>query len=86
VILVFGDWPPDAYVFPNEADPTQPRWDSGARQAKIAGHANTRITEEYTIVQLRRQEELTRRIQQEKRAKAARRSLKVKVAKKEAAA
>jgi integrase len=103
---------PDAFVFPNEADPSQPRWDSGVRQAlkraakaegldfagfgphslrranitwrqevggssieasKIAGHANTRITEEYTIVQMRRQEELTRRIQ-DKRAKAARRS------------
>jgi integrase len=116
---------PDAFVFPNEADPSQPRWDSGVRQAlkraakaedldfpgfgphslrranitwrqevggssieasKIAGHANTRITEEYTIVQLRRQEELTRRIQ-DKRAKAARRSQNgLKVVKKEAAA
>ncbi len=41
--------------------------------SKIAGHANTKITEEYTIVQMKRQEELTRRIQ-DKRAKAARRS------------
>ncbi len=103
---------PDAFVFPNEADLKQPRWDSGVRQAlkraakaegldflgfgphslrranitwrqevggssieasKIAGHANTRITEEYTFVQMRRQEELTRRIQ-DKRAKAARRA------------
>jgi hypothetical protein len=24
---------PDALVFPNEADPSQPRWDSGVRQA-----------------------------------------------------
>jgi hypothetical protein len=30
---------------------------------QIAGHANARITEEYTVVQLRRQDELTRRIQ-----------------------
>jgi integrase len=123
---------PDAFVFPNEADQTQPRWDSGVRQAlkraaravkpegadetdlgldfpgfgphslrranitwrqevggsaieasKIAGHANTKITQEYTIVQLRRQEELTRRIQ-DKRAKAAKRSLHV--VKKETAA
>ena len=29
--------------------------------SKIAGHANTKITEEYTIVQLKRQNELTRR-------------------------
>jgi hypothetical protein len=38
--------------------------------SKIAGHANTKITEEYTIVQLKRQDELTRRIQG-RRAKAA---------------
>jgi integrase len=116
---------PDAFVFPHEGDPKQPRWDSGVRQAlkraakaegldfpgfgphslrranitwrqevggssieasKIAGHANTRITEEYTIVQMRRQEELTRRIQ-DKRAKAAKRSQKgLQVVKKEAAA
>ena len=99
---------PDAWVFPQEDDSTQPRWDSGIRQAlktaaalegvdfegfgphslrrsnitirqevggssieasRIAGHANTKITEEYTFVQLKRQEELTRRIQ-ERRAKA----------------
>ena len=35
--------------------------------AQIAGHANTRMTEEYTLVQLRRQEELTRRIQAKRR-------------------
>ncbi len=103
---------PEAWVFPQEADPTQPRWDSGVRQtlkraarkekldfsgfgphslrranitwrqevggssieaSKIAGHANTKITEEYTIVQLKRQGELTRRVQ-EKRAKAAKRA------------
>lgn len=46
---------------------------SAIEASKIAGHANTRITEEYTSVQLRRQEELTRRIQ-DKRAKAAKRS------------
>jgi hypothetical protein len=36
---------------------------SSIETSKIAGHANTKITEEYTIVQLKRQEELTRRIQ-----------------------
>jgi integrase len=116
---------PDAFVFPHEGDPRQPRWDSGVRQAlkraataegldfpgfgphslrranitwrqevggssieasKIAGHANTRITEEYTIVQMRRQEELTRRIQ-DKRAKAAKRNQQgLQVVKKDAAA
>lgn len=115
----------DAFVFPNEADPSQLRWDSGVRQAlkraataegldfpgfgprsrrranitrrqevsgsnfeasKIAGRADMRITEEYTIVQMRRQEELTRRIQ-DKRAKGAKRSQKgLQVVKKEAAA
>ena len=48
---------------------------SSIEASKIAGHANTKITEEYTIVQMRRQEELTRRIQ-DKRAKAAKRSQK----------
>jgi integrase len=118
---------PDAWVFPQEDDLGQPRWDSGVRQAlkraahaeccdfpgfgphslrranitwrqevggssieasKIAGHANTKITEEYTVVQLKRQEELTRRIQ-DKRAKAAKRAKDKKVVemkKKEAAA
>ena len=42
---------------------------SSIEASQIAGHANTRITEEYTVVQLRRQEELTRRIQN-KRTKA----------------
>src|SRR5260370_9068202 len=46
---------------------------SSIETSQIAGHANTRITEEYTIVQLRRQEELTRRIQA-KRIKAGKRS------------
>jgi integrase len=45
---------------------------SSIETSQIAGHANTKITEEYTIVQLRRQEELTRRIQG-KRAKAGKR-------------
>jgi integrase len=36
---------------------------SSIETSKIAGHANTKITEEYTIVQLKRQDELTRRIQ-----------------------
>ncbi|MBN8732187.1 MAG: hypothetical protein J0L64_16720 [Acidobacteria bacterium] len=44
--------------------------------ARSAGHANTKITEEYTIVQMRRQEELTRQIQ-DKRAKGAKRRLQV---------
>jgi integrase len=46
---------------------------SSIEASKIAGHANTKITEEYTIVQLKRQDELTRRIQG-RRAKAAKRS------------
>ena len=33
-----------------------------SRRQRIAGHANTKITETYTLVQLKRQEELTRRI------------------------
>jgi integrase len=99
----------DAWVFPQENDAKQPRWDSGVRQAlkraaasldldfpgfgphslrranitwrqqvgassieasRIAGHSKTKITDEYTLVPLKRQEDLTRRIQ-EKRAKAA---------------
>src|SRR5580704_3009902 len=40
--------------------------------SQIAGHANTKITEEYTVAQSRRQEELTRRIQS-KRLKAGKR-------------
>jgi integrase len=59
---------------------------SSIETSKIAGHANTKITEEYTIVQLKRQEELTRRIQG-RRAKAAKRSQKgPKVVKREDAA
>jgi integrase len=46
---------------------------SSIETSKIAGHANTKMTEEYTVVQLKRQEELTRRIQG-RRAKAAKRS------------
>jgi len=37
---------------------------SSTEASKIAGHASTKITEEYTVVQLKRQEELTRRIQE----------------------
>ena len=46
---------------------------SSIETSQIAGHANAKITEEYTVVQLRRQEELTRRIQG-KRLKAVKRS------------
>jgi len=49
---------------------------SSIETSQIAGHANTKITEAYTIVQLRRQEELTRRIQG-KREKARKRKSKV---------
>jgi integrase len=45
---------------------------SSIEASKIAGHASVRMTEEYTIVHLKRQEELTRRIQ-DKLAKAKRR-------------
>jgi integrase len=45
---------------------------SSIETSKIAGHANVRMTEEYTIVQMKRQEDLTRRIQ-EKLAKAKKR-------------
>jgi integrase len=106
---------PDAWVFPQENDQNQPRWDSGVRQtlkraaaalnldfpgfgphslrranitwrqqvgatsieaSRIAGHTKTKVTDEYTLVPLKRQEDLTRRIQ-EKRAKAARKVKKV---------
>ena len=54
--------------------------------SRIAGHASTAMTEEYTILQLKRQDDLTRRIQ-EKRAKAAKRAKKVvDIRKKEAVA
>lgn len=46
---------------------------SSIEVSRIAGHSNVRMTEEYTVVQMKRQEELTRRIQ-EKLAKAKRRS------------
>jgi len=36
---------------------------SSIEASKIAGHATVRMTEEYTVVQLNRQEQLTRRIQ-----------------------
>jgi integrase len=45
---------------------------SSIEASKIAGHANVRMTEEYTVVRLKRQEELTRRIQ-DKLAKAKKR-------------
>jgi integrase len=49
---------------------------SSIETSRIAGHATTRMTDEYTVVQLRRQEELTRRIQG-KRARARKRKSKV---------
>jgi integrase len=48
---------------------------SSIETSKIAGHASTRITEEYTVVQLKRQAELTRRIQ-DRLAKASKRAQK----------
>jgi integrase len=45
---------------------------SSIEASKIAGHATVRMTEEYTVVHLKRQEELTRRIQ-DKLAKAKKR-------------
>jgi integrase len=51
---------------------------SSIEASKIAGHANTKITEEYTIVQLKRQDELTRRIQG-RRTKAAKKAKEKKV-------
>lgn len=51
---------------------------SSIEASKIAGHANVRMTEEYTVVQLKRQEELTRRIQ-DKLAKAKKRAIGKKV-------
>jgi integrase len=110
--LTYND--PEAWVFPQDEDKSQPMWDSGVirralkkaaaegydapglgphslrranitwRQevgssietSQIAGHANTKITEECTGVQLRRPEELTRQIQG-KRAKARKRKSKV---------
>jgi hypothetical protein len=46
---------------------------SSIETSQIAGRTNTKITEEYTVVQLRRQEERTRRVQS-KRSKAAKRA------------
>lgn len=102
---------PNAWIFPQESDLSQPRWDSGVRQALkgaarackadgaeesdpgldfpgfgphslrranitwrqdvgssletsiIAGHSDIRTTQEYTLVPLKRQEELTRHVQ-----------------------
>jgi len=53
---------------------------SSIETSRIAGHSNTKMTEEYTVVQLKRQDELTRRIQ-DKRAKAGSRSKPATVAK-----
>jgi integrase len=50
---------------------------SSIEASKISGHANTKITEEYTIVQLKRQDELTRRIQV-RRAKAGKKAVQIK--------
>jgi integrase len=46
---------------------------SSIEASRIAGQSSTKITEEYTIVQLKRQEDLTRRLQA-KRAKAGKRA------------
>jgi integrase len=43
---------------------TQEVGGSSIEASKIAGHSNVRMTEEYTKIQLTRQEELTRRIQE----------------------
>jgi hypothetical protein len=45
---------------------------SSIEASQIAGHANSKMTGEYTVVQLRRQEELTQRLQ-EKLAQAGKR-------------
>jgi integrase len=59
---------------------------SAIETSKIAGHADTKVTERYTFVGLKRQEELTRRVQA-KRIKAAERAAKVvEMPKKESAA
>jgi len=60
---------------------------AASRASKIAGHVDTKITEEYTIMQLKRQDELTRRIQG-RRAKAGKKANEKKVLqmKKESAA
>jgi site-specific recombinase XerD len=48
---------------------------SSIEASQIAGHANSKMTGEYTVVQLRRQEELTQRLQ-EKLAQAGKRRVK----------
>ena len=48
---------------------------SSIEASQIAGHANSKMTGEYTVVQLRRQEELTQRLQ-EKLAQADKRRVK----------
>jgi integrase len=48
---------------------------SSIEASQIAGHANSKMTGEYTVVQLRRQEELTQRLQ-EKLAQASKRRVK----------
>ena len=48
---------------------------SSIEASQIAGHANSKMTGEYTVVQLQRQDDLTRRLQ-EKLAHAARRRVK----------
>jgi hypothetical protein len=48
---------------------------SSIEASQIAGHANSQMTGEYTVVQLGRQEELTRRLQ-EKLAEAGKRRVK----------
>jgi integrase len=55
--------------------------------SRIAGHASTAITDEYTLVAVKRQEELTRRLQ-DKRARAAKKAAQkvVEMPKKESAA
>jgi integrase len=45
---------------------------SSIEASRIAGHASTKMTEQYTVVQLNRQEELTRRIQERLAATASR--------------
>ena len=50
---------------------------SSIETSQIAGRANTKITEEYTVVQFLRQEELTRRIQSKRMKAGKRRQAKV---------
>jgi hypothetical protein len=66
--------PASRHESPSPANTTwrQEAGGSAIEASKTAGHASTKITEDYTVVQLRRRAELTRRIQ-DKLAKAARR-------------